>query len=127
MDKDTFESLPEPIALVVDDEPLILMDTADMISEAGYYVIEARTADDALEFLKRHNSLKLVFTDVQMPGEMDGIGLAQHIGEHWPHICVIVSSGAVMPQAGVLPPTARFLNKPLDQSLVLETLQELCG
>jgi len=127
MDKKTFASLPEPVALVVDDEPLILMDTSDIISDEGYHVIEARTADDALEFLKQHNSLKLLFTDVQMPGKMDGIELANYVAEHWPNIVVIVASGAVNPQPGTLPPTARFMNKPLNQELVVETIRELCG
>ena len=127
MDKKTFASLPEPVALVVDDEPLILMDTSDIISDEGYHVIEARAADDALEFLKQHNSLKLLFTDVQMPGKMDGIELANYVAEHWPNIVVIVASGAVNPQPGTLPPTARFMNKPLNQELVVETIRELCG
>jgi CheY-like chemotaxis protein len=75
MDKETFASLPQPIALVVDDEPLIRMDTADIIWDAGYHVIEASTADEAYEFLKKHTSLKLLFTDIQMPGDMDGLDL----------------------------------------------------
>ncbi|MDQ0319006.1 CheY-like chemotaxis protein [Pararhizobium capsulatum DSM 1112] len=64
MDSETFETLPGPIALVVDDEPLVRMDTADIIAEAGFHVIEAATADEAFEFLKKHNSLRLLFTDI---------------------------------------------------------------
>lgn len=125
MDKATFASLPQPIALVVDDEPLIRMDTADMVADAGYHVIEATTADEAYEFLKQHSSLKVLFTDIQMPGDLDGLALARYVGEHWPHICVVVASGAVSPALGALPDTARFLSKPLNQQLVLDTLQEL--
>ncbi|WP_296435328.1 response regulator [Rhizobium sp. UBA1881] len=126
MDKQTFAGLPHPIALVVDDEPHILMDTADMVSEAGYHVIEARTADEALAFLKQHNTLKLIVTDVQMPGRLNGIELANYIGEHWPDISIIVASGAVVPEEGALPTHARFLNKPINQELVLTTIRELC-
>jgi two-component system, response regulator PdtaR len=126
MDKQTFASLPQPIALVVDDEPLIRMNTADIVAEAGYHVIEASSADEAYEFLKMHSSLKLLFTDIQMPGDMDGLALARHVGEHWPHIGVVVASGAVMPPLGALPDTARFLSKPLNERLVLDTLEELC-
>jgi CheY-like chemotaxis protein len=126
MDKETFASLPQPIALVVDDEPLIRMDTADIIADAGYHVIEASTADEAYEFLKQHSSLKLLFTDIQMPGDMDGLDLAKYVGEQWPHISVIVASGAVTPPLGALPDSAKFLSKPLNERLVLDTLQELC-
>ncbi|MBO9127857.1 MULTISPECIES: response regulator [unclassified Rhizobium] len=126
MDKDTFASLPQPIALVVDDEPLIRMDTADIVADAGYHVIEASTADEAFEFLRQHSSLKLLFTDIQMPGKMDRLDLAKYVGEHWPHISVIVASGAVTPPSGALPDTAKFLSKPLNERLVLDTLQELC-
>jgi len=126
MDKNTFASLPGPIALVVDDEPLIRMDTADIVADAGYHVIEASTADEAFELLKLHSSLKLLFTDIQMPGNMDGIALANYVGEHWPHIRVVVASGAVTPPKDALPQTAKFLSKPLDQRLVMETLKEFC-
>ncbi|MET0170856.1 response regulator [Rhizobium panacihumi] len=117
--------MPDPIALVVDDEPLILMDTADMVTSAGYHVIEARSADEAVELLTKYGSLKLLMTDVQMPGKMDGLALARYVGEHWPGVHVVVASGAVTPAAGDLPEGARFLGKPLNQALVIETLQEL--
>ncbi|KQY20303.1 hypothetical protein ASD31_24150 [Rhizobium sp. Root482] len=68
METAEFEKLAIPIALVVDDDPLILMDTADMIAGEGYAVVEAKTADQAYDFLDRHSSLQLLFTDVQMPG-----------------------------------------------------------
>jgi CheY-like chemotaxis protein len=73
MNDDEFAKLPIPVALVVDDEPLIRMDTTDMVVDEGYHVLEARTADEAFAFLKQHSSLKLIVTDVQMPGDMDGI------------------------------------------------------
>ncbi|KQS85013.1 MULTISPECIES: response regulator [unclassified Rhizobium] len=76
--------MSDPIALVVDDEPLILMDTADIVASAGYHVIEARSADEAFELLAKYRSVKLVMTDVQMPGTMDGMALARYVGEHWP-------------------------------------------
>lgn len=117
--------MSDPIALVVDDEPLILMDTADIVASAGYHVIEARSADEAFELLARYRSVKLLMTDVQMPGTMDGLALARYVSEHWPEVHVVVASGAVTPKDGELPQGARFLGKPLNQALVLETLQEL--
>jgi len=117
--------MPDPVALVVDDEPLIRIDTADMISDAGYHVIEARSAAEALEVLQAHMSLKLLVTDIHMPGSMDGLALARHVGEHWPHIHIVVASGAVTPKAGELPEGAHFLGKPMDQAMVMEALTKL--
>ena len=123
MEKDQFTQ--EPIALVVDDEPLIRMDACDIISDAGYRVIEATTADQAFEYLQQHSGLHLVFTDVQMPGEMSGFGLAQQVAARWPHISVVVASGAAQPEPGQLPETARFINKPFTADVVLDTLQQI--
>lgn len=117
--------MPDPIALVVDDEPLILMDTSDMVASAGYHVIEARSADEAFELLAKFSSLKLLMTDIQMPGDMDGLALARYVGEHWPNVHVVVASGAIVPKNGELPEGARFLGKPLNEALVIETLQEM--
>jgi CheY-like chemotaxis protein len=119
--------MTDPIALVVDDEPLILMDTADIVTSAGYHVIEARSADEAFALLAKYGSLKLLMTDIQMPGDMDGLALARYVGEHWPNVHVVVASGAVTPKDGELPAGARFLGKPLDQELVIATLRELEG
>jgi response regulator RpfG family c-di-GMP phosphodiesterase len=76
-----------PIALVVDDEPLILLDTSDIVMDAGYQVVEANTADQALAYLETHAVFDLLVTDIQMLGSMDGIALARYVGERWsfPH------------------------------------------
>jgi CheY-like chemotaxis protein len=124
MDQETFRNLPQPVALVVDDEPLILMDSADIISDEGYHVIEARSADEAFAFLENHNSLRLLLTDVQMPGAMDGIALACSVARMWPHIQIIVASGAVQPAQGALPDGVTFMNKPISIQLVHEALQD---
>jgi DNA-binding NtrC family response regulator len=121
-----FATLKEPIPLVVDDEPLILMDASNIISDAGYAVVEAGSVDEAFDFLQRHASLQLRFTDVQTPGEMNGFALAGEVAERWPHICVVVASGAAVPAPGDLPDKARFINKPFSASLVLETIREFC-
>ncbi|MGV1848023.1 MULTISPECIES: response regulator [unclassified Rhizobium] len=126
METANFASLREPIALVVDDEPLILMDTADMISDEGYAVVEARTADQAFEFLQKHSSLQLLFTDVQMPGDLDGFQLAMLVAERWPHICVIVASGAARPGPNDIPENARFIAEPFSADLVHQVLRDHC-
>jgi DNA-binding NtrC family response regulator len=112
-----------PLALVVDDEPLIRMNTAEMVADEGFDVIEARSADEAFALLQEYPSLQLVFTDIQMPGKADGLDLARHVCERWPEVCVIVASGAVTPSADMLPETALFLGKPLSHELVHDTIR----
>jgi CheY-like chemotaxis protein len=118
------ETRQPPIALVVDDEPLVLLDTSDWVENAGYQVVEAHNADEALSILGRHPDVALLVTDIQMPGCMDGIALARHVGERWPHIGILVLSGAVIPLPGMLPKGARFLNKPVDEARAQITLRE---
>jgi CheY-like chemotaxis protein len=124
MDKEKLDKIPGPIALVVDDEPLIRMDIADIISDAGYYVVEAATADEALAFLEKYSSLQLLFKDVQTGGDLDGFELARKIAERWPNIEVIVASGARAPKEGKLPGNESFIRKPFSAETLLETLQE---
>jgi CheY-like chemotaxis protein len=88
----------KPIALVVDDEPLIRMETADIVTDAGYEVIEAETALEAITYL-RECDIRLVVTDIQMP-EVDGLTFARHLAAHWRQVAPIVVSGAVMPTRG---------------------------
>lgn len=98
--------LSEPIALVVDDERLILMDTSDIIRDAGYDVVEASSADDAIAFLEKHGLLQLLFTDVQTGGRLDGLDLARKVAERWPEggaalrdreiLCTVVEAGRVV-------------------------------
>ena len=113
MKTEEFSKLPEPIALVVvDDEPIIRMNTPNIIADEGYSIVEATTADEAYAFLDRHSSLQLFFTDVQMPGELNGFAPARKVQERWPHICVIVASGMLRLEVGDLPSNARFVSKP---------------
>ena len=124
MENSEFAHLLKPIALVVDDEPLILMDHADMISEGGYSIVEAKTADEAYRFLEEHSSLQLLFTDVETPGHINGFQLAKKVALRWPHIAIVVASGAVRPQPGDLPNSATFICKPLSQAVVHEAIIE---
>ncbi len=124
MENREFAKLREPIALIVDDEPLILMDTADMMVDEGFSVVEATTADKAFDFLERHSSLQLLITDVQMPGDLDGFALARKVAKRWPHIDLIIVSGAARPSPAEIPPGATFISKPLSLELVREALRD---
>jgi CheY-like chemotaxis protein len=127
MESSEFAKLQEPIALVVDDEPLILMDTVDMITNEGYAIVEAFTADEAYEFLDRHSTLQLLFTDVQMPGDLSGFDLARVVARRWPDICVVIASGAAAPGPGDIPDNATFISKPFTAALVHDVLKERCA
>lgn len=116
-----------PVALVVDDEPLVRLDTADMVAEEGFDVIEARTAEEAFRFLEHYHSLQLVITDIQTGGPMDGCELAWEVKRRWPKICVVVASGGARPTEGNLPPTAIFVAKPISPEVAHEAIEEYCG
>lgn len=124
MDTHDFKKLRQPIALVVDDEPLILMNTAEMVADEGYAIVEASTADQAYAFLEKHSSLQLLFTDVQMPGKLDGFALANAVAERWPHIRVIIASGAAQPAMNEIPANATFIPKPFSAQLVHAVIKE---
>src|SRR5882757_7071197 len=100
------------VVLVVEDEWLLRMDAADMISAAGFEVVEAAGADEAIEILQSRRDITMVFTDVQMPGSMDGLKLAHAVRGRWPPIKIIATSGLVDVGEKDLPAGGRFLSKP---------------
>jgi two-component system, response regulator PdtaR len=101
-----------PTVLVVDDEPLLRMDVAATLEEAGCHVLEAANADEALQMMEGAAHIDLLVTDVQMPGSMDGIQLSAAVHLRWPDTEVMVTSGRIQPRAHELPPNVRFLAKP---------------
>ena len=111
--------------LVVEDEALIRMDIVDCLEEAGFAVLEAGNADEALEILESRMDIRLVLTDVDMPGSMDGLRLAAAIRDRWPPVQIIVTSGHVTPQAHQLPAGSRFFHKPYDRPTIAQAVREL--
>lgn len=99
--------------LVVEDEPLLMMDTADVFTAVGMEAFEARDADAALTILSKRGDINVLITDLAMPlGTMDGRDLIRVVAERWPDIRVLVLSGADTPKPGDLPNGVRFLPKP---------------
>jgi CheY-like chemotaxis protein len=96
-----------PVILIVEDEHLIRMDAADMIGAAGFDVVEAGNADEAIAILERRFDISVVFTDVQMPGSMDGLKLAAAVRGRWPPIKIVATSGLNIGE-GELPRSERF-------------------
>lgn len=108
--------------LVVEDDPFIRMDTVHTIETAGFEVIEAACADEALVKLGANSSIEIMITDIEMPGSMDGVGLAFAVRARWPPIQIIVVSGKVRPDDSELPEQARFIAKPFRSTQIVEAL-----
>ena len=103
---------PAPEFLVVEDQAIVRMVAADALTDHGIRVWEAANAGEALHVLEEHPRIGLMFTDVNMPGEMDGLGLAQEVSAIRPDVELIVTSGAVMLADEDLPDNGTFLPKP---------------
>jgi CheY-like chemotaxis protein len=114
-----------PVVLVVEDDILIRMHAAEMIAGAGFDVVEAASADEAIVILERRLDIAVVFTDVQMPGSMDGLKLAAAIRGRWPPIKIVATSGYVNVRQDDLPEGGRFLQKPYSPEQIVRTLREL--
>ncbi len=118
---------PLPQVLVVEDEALLLFSISDELKDAGFEVFEAVNADDAIRQLNAHRDIQLVFTDIDMPGSMDGLRLSALIRDRWPPVKIIVTSGKLRPAATDLPDEGIFLPKPYTTSTVLAAMQSVLG
>jgi CheY-like chemotaxis protein len=116
-----------PVVLIVEDEFLLRMHAVDMVAAAGFEVIEAANADEAIEILETRRDITVVFTDVQMPGSMDGLKLARAVRGRWPPIKIVATSGHLNVRETDLPEGGRFLAKPYSSMQVTGVLRELTG
>jgi CheY-like chemotaxis protein len=115
----------KPVVLIVEDEHVLRMSAADMVEAAGFEVIEASDADEAIRILESRTDIRAVFTDVHMPGSMDGLKLARAVRNRWPPVALIVTSGQVDISDADLPRGGRFLPKPYKPAQIAATLGEL--
>ena len=116
---------PKDLVLVVEDEFLIRIDSVDMIRDFGFEVIEATDADEAIALLESIAGIKVVFTDIQMPGSMDGLKLAAAVRDRWPPVALLITSGKVRPPTDDMPTGARFIPKPYSPWQLEEQLHTL--
>ena len=100
------------LVLVVEDEPLLMMNAVDMIANMGFEIIEARNADEAIAVLESRSDVHLVFTDIHMPGTMNGLNLAHFVRNRWPPVKIIATSGKARLAEDDLPSGGMFLSKP---------------
>ena len=114
-----------PVVLIVEDEFLLRMDAVDMIAAAGFEAVEAANADQAIKILEARRDITVVFTDIQMPGSMDGLKLARAVRGRWPPIKIVATSGRLNVGEMDLPEGGRFLPKPYSHAEVARLLREL--
>ena len=111
--------------LVVEDEPIIRLAALDIVEQAGFEALEAENADRAIAVLEKRSDVRLVFTDVDMPGSMDGVKLAHYIRRRWPPIQLIVASGKAIIAESHLPAGARFFAKPYPEHAIADTIAKM--
>ena len=113
------------VVLIVDDEFLVRTMAAEVMEEAGFDVVEAPNADEGIRILQSRYDIRVVLTDINMPGSMDGLELACAIRHRWPGIEVVVTSGRWRPHADEMPERAYFMRKPYSPSELTSLLQSL--
>ena len=109
--------------MVVDDDVLERMGASYMFWDAGYRVLEAGNADEALELFETNADVRVLFTDVSMPGSMSGSDLARRVAERWPGVGIILASGRAKPDQ--LSSSMRFHDKPYEPTAVLRQAREM--
>ena len=115
------------IVLVVEDEMLLRMRAVDMVEDAGYTSVEAVDADQALAILQSRSDIALLFTDIQMPGSMDGLQLAHAVHDRWPPIKIILVSGQLKLSGSDIPLESRFFGKPLEACEMVAEMRDMIG
>ena len=115
------------VVLIVEDEMMLRMRAVDMVEDAGYTPLEALDAAEAVAILESRSDVALMCTDIQMPGQMDGVGLAHAVHERWPAIRIIVVSGQSNLPNLDLPPRSRFFGKPLNAGELIAEMRYMIG
>jgi DNA-binding NtrC family response regulator len=118
-------AIERPAVLLVEDEFLIRVHAAEVIREAGFEVIEAINADEAIVILETRRDIRVLFTDIQMPGSMDGLKLAHAVRHRWPPVHIIATSGHQTVKEGDLPAGSLFFAKPYSPDRIVHTVHAL--
>ena len=116
-----------PIILIVEDDFFLRVHAAEMIQDAGFDIVEAGNADEAIAILEARPDIHVVFTDIRMPGSMDGLKLARFVRGRWPPIKIVATSGNSVVRDGDLPEGGVFLPKPYTFDTIAATLREMVG
>lgn len=117
----------QKVVLVVEDEMLLRMQAVNMVEDAGYTSVEAADADQAFAILESRTDIALLFTDIQMPGSMDGLGLAHAVYRRWRPIKIILVSGQLNLSSSDMPFESRFFGKPLVSGKMVAEMRDMIG
>jgi DNA-binding NtrC family response regulator len=115
--------LEKPVVLVVEDQPIIRMETVQMVKDAGYAVLEAPDTNEAMTILEGCRGIRAVFTEIRLPGHRNGMDLGRAIAERWPQVRLIMTSG--VPEADNFPADWRYIPKPYDGAQLAAALGAL--
>jgi len=117
---------PAPtVVLVVEDECLLRELAAELIEDAGFVALQAADAEAAIAVLKARSDVAAIFTDINLPGDIDGLELAHMVRDQWSPIRILIASGRVRPKPSELPPNSVFLEKPYRGAAVIAHLRSL--
>lgn len=113
------------VILTVEDEPLVSEYLGEVLGDAGHQVVAAANADEAMAILESRDDVRIVITDINMPGSMDGLKLAAAVRGRWPPIKIIVTTGRQVPRNDEMPDGASFLPKPYEPRSILSAVQRV--
>jgi len=125
--RDANAATARPVILVVEDEFLVRMQAVDVIEQAGFDVVDASNADEAISLLETREDIRIVFTDVEMPGSMDGLRLARAIRNRWPPVELILTSGRRRFGSNEIPARGQFVPKPYSPNVLIAMIRGLAG
>ncbi len=119
------EAPPEAAVLVVEDEELVRINNCEKLEQAGFRVLEASNAEEGMALLEAHPEVRVLVTDVRMPGWMSGIDLARQAGKKWPEISILVTSAYYTAEDGELPENMTLLPKPFPPETLVRQVKLL--
>ena len=119
--------MQKPVVLVVEDEPLLRMNTVDMVEEAGFPTLEAANAKQAIQLLEDRADIRVILSDIDMPPGMDGMALVAMVRRRWPPVAIILVSGHIAPAEVVMPEGGKFFSKPVRRAELVATLERMAA
>jgi two-component sensor histidine kinase/DNA-binding NarL/FixJ family response regulator len=114
-----------PKVLIVEDEMMLRLGAVDLVEQAGFCPVQAVDADEAISILEARSDISLLFTDIQMPGSMDGLKLAHAVHDRWPAIKIILVSGQITPSESERPAQSRFFGKPINLDKMIPAMRAM--
>ena len=124
---DRVSAAASAVVLIVEDETLLRELAVEFVEDAGFVALEAGDAEQAVALLEARSDIAVLFTDINMPGSMDGLKLAHAVYNRWPPVKILIASGQVQPRSSDLPPNSIFLEKPYRGVALVAGLRSLVG